>query len=382
MQRYRLLLVAGLLACGGGLTLHPIKATSGKPSNVAVYFRVEGGKDEPIGGLTSESFRIYEDGSLVSTFESKQTIVNPEVAAAHYTVLLLDMSGSITESGTTDALIEAATAFTERIEKQHKVAVFAFDGSEQLHTVSGFTSSGGAKAAIRSLAGFKPRDPSTNLNGAIVAGVHELDQGLARAEQPTRFGTIVVFSDGTDRAHRVKENDMQDVLRKSGHAVFAIGLGQDLSESQLKSIGRDGTARAENKETVGTAFDKIAARIESRTKSYYLLSYCTPARAGKHRVKIEAIAKSADGKSERTGTLQQEFDAEGFGPGCDPNTPPPFDVRKGDLLAPKEVKEEKKEEKPKAKTIRVQGGASGSTTPTATATAKPAASAGGDVFNP
>ena len=45
---------------------------------------------------------------------------------------------------------------------------------------------------------------------------------------------------------------------------------------------------ASDKESVVNAFDTIGARIESATKSYYLLSYCSPARAGQHEVRVEA----------------------------------------------------------------------------------------------
>ena len=104
---------------------------------------------------------------------------------------------------------------------------------------------------------------------------------------------------------------------------------------------------AADRNAIVKAFDDVGGRVEARTRSYYLLSYCSPSRAGKHEVRIEAVAKDADGKSERTGSLRSDFDATGFAPGCDPNTPPSFDVTKGDALAPppEEKKEEKKPEK-------------------------------------
>src|SRR5271165_2847527 len=89
-----------LLAVGcGGLRLTPIKMTQQRPSNVAVYFKVRTSDGAPVGGLTADRFHIYEDGQLVSQYESKQTVLNPSVAAVHYTFLLVDMSGSVTESG-------------------------------------------------------------------------------------------------------------------------------------------------------------------------------------------------------------------------------------------------------------------------------------------
>jgi hypothetical protein len=91
--------LAGLVTLSGcGLTITRVQTAADKPSNVAVYFKVEDAKGEPVGGMTAEQFEIYEDDELVSVHESKQTILNPEVAASHYTLLLVDMSGSVTES--------------------------------------------------------------------------------------------------------------------------------------------------------------------------------------------------------------------------------------------------------------------------------------------
>lgn len=352
---YLPLLLGGFLlfltGCGGGgLKLTAVKAAQQKPSNVAVYFKVQTSGGEPVGGLTADQFRIYEDGQLVSENESKQTILNPEVAASHYTLLLVDMSGSVSGDPEASAtLVDAATAFTERVEKSQKVAVYAFDGSEELHPIAPFTTAGGAKGAVGGLRNYKPQDPSTNLNGAVIKGLAELDKALAHAEHPMRFGTLVVFSDGTDRANRVKKEDMRKAVRDSPYEVFAIGLGKELQESEMKDVGKDGTARADDKQQVVKAFDTIAERIENSTKAYYLLSYCSPSRAGKHEVKIEAVAKDADGKSERTGSLRSDFDATGFGPGCDPNTPPNFDLSKGDALAPKDEDADKDKDKDKDK---------------------------------
>jgi hypothetical protein len=348
MRIFATVLVTALLAgCGGGgLKLTPIRNAQTKPSNVAAYFKVQTGSGEPVGGLAAEQFKIYEDNQLVSTFESKQVILNPEVAASHYTMLLVDMSGSIAESGAIDSVVDAAAAFAERVEKSQRVGVYAFDGCGKLHPVAPFTSPGGAANAVRSLKSYKPDDPSTDLHGAITKGIDELDASLKNAEHPMRFGTIVVFTDGSDRAGRVSREDMDKALDKTKYEIFAIALGAEMKESELKHIGKSGTAKAENKDEVLKAFDTIAQHIEASTKSFYLLSYCSPSRAGQHKLKIEAEWKTPDGKSSKTGSFETDFDATGFGQGCDPKQPPNFDVHKGDALAPGEKKkDEKKEEK-------------------------------------
>ncbi len=335
--------IVGALGCAAslatlgcaGLQLEPIKMTQQKPSNVAVYFKVETQQGDPVGGLTADQFHIYEDGQLVSQYESKQTILNPEVAAVHYTLLLVDMSGSITQSGSSENVAQAVGTFTDRVEKQQKVAIYAFDGSPDLYPIVPFTDQpGSARAGVAQLASFRPKDPSTNLNGAIVKALDTLDAALGKATQPLKFGTLVVFTDGTDRANRVPESTMKQHIREKPFDVYAIGLGGEIKQPQLEEIGKSGTAMAADKNAIVKAFDDVGAKVDARTKSYYLLSYCSPARAGKHEVRIEAAVKDPDGQNEKTGSLKSDFDATGFAPGCDPNTPPTFDVTKGDELAP------------------------------------------------
>src|SRR5262245_42585289 len=97
-----LLAIATLILTGcrsSGLDVHLVRSATAKPGNVAVYFRVDQTDGMPVGGLKAENFKIYEDDGLISEFESKQTILNPKVAASHYTLLLVDMSGSISKSG-------------------------------------------------------------------------------------------------------------------------------------------------------------------------------------------------------------------------------------------------------------------------------------------
>lgn len=328
--------------CAGGLQLTEVQRSSEKPSNVAIYFRVEKGDGDPVPGLQAEQFRIYEDDELVSVYESKQTILNPEVAASHYTLLLIDMSGSVAESEDAAKVVEAANVFATRVEKNNKVAIYAFDGEADLHRITGFTgSAGSAEARLSSLQSFRSKDPSTNLNGAVVQALGELDTALEKAENPLRFGTLVVFTDGTDRASRVSDQEMEEAVQDTNYEVFAIGLGAEMSEDQLARVGKNGTALAVDREAVVDAFDNIAARIEGITKSYYLLSYCSPARAGEHEVRIEAVVTEKDDKGrekERSGSLASGFDAEGFETGCDPSRAPKFDVTQGDAVKAEDEK--------------------------------------------
>lgn len=326
------LALAALTTGCATLQVTEVKSTTQKPSNVAVYFKVTKGEDEPVPNLTAESFNIYEDDTLVSITESQQVILNPEVAAGHYTLLLVDMSGSVSESEDMSSVVEAADTFATKVESNNFVAIYAFDGNEDLHKLSGFAKAQEGSSRAERISSFKPDDPSTNLNGAVLKGLELLDEELEKSDQPLKFGTLVVFTDGTDRAARVTEDEMMEAVGESDHDIFAIGLGTEISEDQLNRIGKDGTAMAADKASVVDAFDTIAAKIDGLTKSYYLLSYCSPARAREHEVEIEAVVEDDEGKTSK-GSLVTSFSAEGFKKGCDPNTPPKFDVTKGDEIA-------------------------------------------------
>jgi von Willebrand factor type A domain len=325
MRKWIAIAVVAAGGCRGrqpGLTLTMVDSSVRRPSNVAVYFAVDTSEGEPVPGLTAESFRIYEDGNLVSEHESKQTILNPEIAAAHYTVLLIDMSGSVTESGDLPTISAGAGAFADQVGQYQEIAVYAFDGRKEIVQLSGFSKNKEAiHGGIERLDGFQSKDPSTNLNGAVDQALVVLDRQLRRANVPLRFGTLVVFTDGTDHAGRVKAEDLYDAIDKSPHDIFVIGVGAEVNEEELGSIGRDGVVLSKNRAEIASSFEQAAARVAAATRRYYLLGYCSPARAGVHEVTIEAAVEK------RVGSLSYEFNADGFRAPCDPNQPPSFSIK-------------------------------------------------------
>src|SRR6185369_3026389 len=130
-------LLVVLCSCAG-LSPRLVDASVQKPSNVAVYFTVDTRDGEPVPGLTAEQFHIYEDEKPVSPLESKQVIMNPEVAAKHYTLLLIDMSGSVTSGGQLPALQEAVSRFTSTVAQYQEMAVYAFDGRPDIVPLRSF----------------------------------------------------------------------------------------------------------------------------------------------------------------------------------------------------------------------------------------------------
>ncbi len=63
--------------------------------------------------------------------------------------------------------------------------------------------------------------------------------------------------------------------------------------------------------------------MQSLHERHYLVFYCSPARAGKRRLRLDVTHTSTEGDT-RKGSVTVDFDATGFGPGCDPSKPPHF----------------------------------------------------------
>jgi hypothetical protein len=232
------------------------------------------------------------------------------------------MSGSVTESGDVPVIVEAARTFAQRVEKYQKVAVYAFDGSRDIHQIVGFSTGGGLQSGVERLATFTPRDPSTNLNGAVLEAIRVLRRQMSSSSLPLTFGTLVVFTDGTDRAHRVPAEALHRELDGAEVDLFVIGVGAEIDSGELGRIGRSGAIISKDRAEIASSFEAAAARVEAASKRYYLLGYCSPARAGKHEVRIET---TVDGKR---GALTHAFDAKGFGPSCDPTEKPSFSLRR------------------------------------------------------
>lgn len=342
-------LLGALVGCGGGgLRVTNVGTDLVKPAVVQLLFAVEDeDKHEAVLGLGPESFQVYEDSVLVSSAESFK-IVNPDLTGAQSALLLLDWSGSVSGTPEAAAMVDAATAFVSRVRPQ-KVAVYAFDGSPDLHPVVLFgATEQQAKSGLDALKDWKGRDESSNLNGATVAALKVL---RGTTGDLISGGTLVIVSRQPDRAGRVTQNDLDETLRKPENSrirrfsmtltsVGTKGAGAERSESSegggffegggFRSRGAaSGSAAQAVSTTVTTAdlhtkLDELGGRIAAFGKGYYVLALCSAARAGQHEVKIDVTRKLKGEKGKditQSGTLKHTFSADGFGPGCKPTIP-------------------------------------------------------------
>lgn len=308
------------------LEVESVAKTAEPPSNVAVYMTVRDGK-QPVTDLTEQSFRIYENNQLIAPEQSRQVLLGKDVAL-HRTLLLVDMS-TAQDPAIRRGISRGAAGFVARVRSSQDVSVMAFDGRANPVAIGEFPKGGQGPEEIPELTDFQVVDPSRNLHGAIVKALGELDARLMTEKKPVRVGNLVVFTTGPDLAGRWGYEGLRPVIDKSGHNVFAIGAGDVEKGFSLDDLGRAGTVRVPGLTAAGPAFEEMGAKVDAAYAGHYLLSYCSPARDGTRMLKIEVVWHDVEG-NEHTGTLYDEIDARGFGPGCDPSAPPRF----GAVVAP------------------------------------------------
>jgi uncharacterized protein YegL len=291
-------------------TLDIYEAYAFAPSVVRLAFRLFCG-DTNIGDKTATDFEILEDGDAVSAYESELTMVPITASFQLSTALVLDMSGSMLESGRLPQLLDAVSAFINTTESDQEIGIYLFDGRENLTTLQPFTSNKSVLLeSVDTLNEYESVDSSTNLNGAIVRGLALLDAEEAEHEDLTFGGTLAVFTDGTDQAGRVSDDAAVTAVEASSHSVYSVGLGGEADSAHLADVGKSGALLAANVDELSTAFENLAESIRAQTAGFYVIAYCSPKRAGRHTLEIRL-----DGTNASAGV---EFNADGFDSGCDP----------------------------------------------------------------
>jgi hypothetical protein len=342
-----LFLLLPLTGCGvfRHVTVEPIATTFQRPSNVGAYVAVSDG-DLPLTELEPGNFHVYENGQLVPAEQTELTLLDPNLVAAHQVVLLMDMSAAQTPAARTLAA-KAALNFVQKVMPREAISIFAFDGGESLVPIATLPR-GNATVTMAALEAFTPRDTSRNLNGAVMAGLGKLAALLGQSGKVVRVGTLVVFASGPDVAGRAPRDKVHDAVWESPYDVIGVGIAE--KADAVEDLARRGLVRAQAADTLPIAFEEVASLAVEQLEKHYLVSYCSPARAGTRRLRLEVSYTNKEGE-EHHGDFESEFSARGFGPGCNPTVTPRFTLptkpkdgpepNPGSSLAPAEPKNPK-----------------------------------------
>ncbi len=300
------------------------------PGKVSIFFRVEDPGGNSISGMEASDFKIYEKGrndecfNEISINESFAAINPRSQIFSFNTVLVLDLSGSVITNSLSE-LKSAAKSFIDNVMKDaqtesYNMGIWWFDGEDRLHQLSGFESDPNIlKTKIDGLQPGLSVDPSTDLYGAVIRSSNIAAQKVDefKAQDIISAASVVIFTDGTDQAARHTEQEAIDAVQQSVENIsfYTIGLGDEIDQRVLRTLGKTGSIFAENKEDLEAKFAEAADEIWKDANSFYLFEYCSPKRDGSGINDLVLVA-NYNGKR---GFLQTQFDATGFSSGCSNN---------------------------------------------------------------
>jgi hypothetical protein len=315
-------LVVSVTACAPALQVMRIDSAEEKPANVLLFFRVQAGA-ESVAGLEEGAFTVKEDAVVLAP-GAERVLVNPDLRAQQVTFVLVDLSGHPSPAEL-DALSAAVSVLADRAGASKRLAVYALDGADQPAPLAPLGATPEQlKAAAAKLAQYKQRDPSLDLNGGYVQALRALIKALPANAGP-KIGNLVLFTRGVDRASRMTAAQVDAEVKQAPIDLgrFTVAFGADAPTMKLEPFGQPWLI-APAPDALADAAARVGDAIDVRGRSYYLLSYCSGARAGEHKLTVDVSREhvSSGGHNEvQRGTLVHSFRADGFGPGCTPSVP-------------------------------------------------------------
>ncbi|HXO19240.1 MAG TPA: VWA domain-containing protein [Thermoanaerobaculia bacterium] len=241
---------------------------------VEVYAAVRDAAGRPVTDLVQGDFRIKDGGALqqVVRFERVTDL-------AVNTVFLLDTSASMARS--LPQAQRAALEFLKTLEPRDRAAVIGFNDSPRLAVklTNDLPILAGALAGLQAERG-------TALFDSLVFALHYLSG--VRGQR-----ALLLLTDGGDRSSRFTFDEALEFARRSGVAIYAIGLGipkVDLANRAHLARLADETGGRSWFAGDAAELSGIYGRIQEELRSRYLLAYqpSSPPKPGEFRpVEVE-----------------------------------------------------------------------------------------------
>ena len=212
----------------------------------------------PVPGLTKSDFKVEEDGQPQEVLRF-ETVTDLPV----HVEVMLDLSASM-EANLEDAR-QAALSFLEKaVQPKDRAAIVTFNDRPTLAVK--LTNEPSTLAA--GLAGLKA-ERGTALYDSLVFGLYYLSAIKGQR-------AVLVLSDGNDESSKFSFDDTLDYARRTGIAIYTIGLGLGRGErdarKKLQRFAEETGGQAFAIESV-TELPKIYDQILLELRSKYYLAY-------------------------------------------------------------------------------------------------------------
>ena len=307
---------------GSGVVVEPVSVKTAPPGRVLALVSVSDRGNAPE-DLGPDNFEVREGAVPLDRNQVALQVQPLGTLRGHEAVVLVDGSRPFSDAER-GPLGAGLAQLVDRLRFHQAVTLLAYDGSAQLRLVGRYAQSDVAPplskdAGIERLLASKPFDRSSSLYSAIVGGRQALDARLEKRGLVERVGSLIIVARGPDLAGRVDESKAQSAL--AGQRSYLLKVGTWSKDTSLDWIGRNGVRAAASLGTLGTPIDELAREVDDVFLRGYVVSYCSPARAGRHSVEVVVKLPDESGRT-RTAQAASEFDATGFGSNCRANSLP------------------------------------------------------------
>ena len=228
-----------LLGCGGGLTLTPIRATSNKPSNVAVYFKVRDQRRRP--RRRPHGRQLPHLRGRPARLAVREQADHPEprgrrralhaAARRHERQRQRERARSTRSSQAVGHLHRARRRSSRRSPSTPSTA------SPDLHPIVPFTDQpGSAKAGVAAAGDASSRRTRARTSTAPSSkALDELDNGARQGHAAAQVRHARrLHRRHRSRQPRARERRCRQHIREKPFDVFAIGLGAEIQDAAAR----------------------------------------------------------------------------------------------------------------------------------------------------
>ncbi|MDH5398486.1 MAG: VWA domain-containing protein [Cyclobacteriaceae bacterium] len=287
-------------------------STTPSERRVNVLFQVVEEKNSEvtgIDGLTEEDFEVLENDDFIDT--ESNIIIDPNLIPTElYTVLLLDVSSSVTDF--IQQIKDASTKLVESKLPTQEFAIYTFD--KDLKLIQDFTSDLTIlKSKINSIPSSNLEN-STNLYGSIIQLTnnslftwkeeYNLNKILVR--------NLIVFTDGRHNANPSITLTQTINYTKNKKVYVAALQSPDLREDPLRQIGNQGYFLANDVSQLENKFKEVQDNIKKLSGSVYYLYYTSPISDPSSRNNSLEIKIKDNTNTSSNGTIKTSFNSLGF----------------------------------------------------------------------
>ena len=282
--------------------------------SITVYVSVTDAAGEPI-AIDPAQITLSENGAAVQVDELRALGEGEPETSALATLLVLDASGSMNQSGKLEGAKAAARAYVEQMHPGDQTGVLAFNTSARL--LQPLTAD--REALLEAIDGLRA--------GEDTAMYDALGEAVGVLEPFTGRKAIIVLTDGLDNRSQATPDAVLALIGPGGLSISAIGLGDPavrgvslsgLDEPALRSLAEragGSYAFAEDPASLKSVYERYGRALHSE----YALTYITAARLrdGLNRslaVSLSggAAAAAAEGKYNPGGLVPEVAQAESW----------------------------------------------------------------------